>query len=79
MRASADMHAGNGRTVSHSMVTAGVAPAPPLAGDVTTHACVVRAGMAGLTACLLAREGGRFGTEGRVVNGPAVCPLGKAD
>ena len=52
------MQADNGRTVPYWMVTADVAPAPPLAGDITTDICIVGAGIAGLTtAYLLAKEG----------------------
>ena len=54
------MQADNGRTVSYWMVTADVAPALPLAGDMATDVCVVGAGIAGLTtAYLLAGEGRR--------------------
>ena len=54
------MQADNGRTVSYWMVTADVAPALPLAGNVTADVCVVGAGIAGLTtAYLLARDGRR--------------------
>src|SRR5215204_2674394 len=54
------MRSDNGRTLSYWMVTADVAPALPLPGDVTTDVCVVGAGIAGLTtAYLLARDGRR--------------------